>query len=164
MKSVLIALLIMNFILGIHLGIIINDNLLKSSEEPRSTDFGNKERLSSYDHVKENQIKVEDGKIEIDFNGRKLSWSRYTGSNSMDGVLDDGHNGLEFVPESIDDIHLGDIIAFRHDDRLIVHRIIEIGNDQNGWYAITKGDNNAQADPGKRRFNDIKFITFGIIY
>ncbi|MEK6862511.1 MAG: hypothetical protein AABY07_11220 [Nanoarchaeota archaeon] len=164
MKRLLTILLIMNFILGLFMGLLINDILFNSAEEPVNLNFNNKEKLSSYNHINENQIKVQDGKIEIDFDGRKLSWSRYTGSNSMDGILDDGHNGLEFVPESKEDIHEGDIIAFKYDDRLIVHRVIEVGNDEYGWYAVTKGDNNLQADPGKRRFEDVKFVTFGVIY
>lgn len=163
MRGVLIVLLIMNFILGIQLGLVIRDNF-SIEEEPKNLDVSNKERLSSYDHIREDQINVKDGKVEIRLDGRKLSWSRYSGSNSMDGVLDDGHNGLEFIPESKDDIHEGDIVAFRYGERLIVHRIIEIRYDDYGWYAITKGDNNPEADPGKRRFDDIKFVTFGIIY
>lgn len=163
MKRLLIILLIMNFVLGLQLGAVIDD-VFSREEEPQNILISNKERLSSFDHIKENQIKVSDDKVEIDLDGRKLSWSRYTGSNSMDGVLDDGHNGLEFIPETINDIHLGDIVAFRYDDRLIVHRVIGLEYDEQGWYAITKGDNNIQPDPGKRRFKDIKFITFGIIY
>lgn len=44
-----------------------------------------------------------------------------------------------------------------------MHRVVEIGEDEQGWFAITKGDNNEEVDPGKRRFQDIKRITVGVI-
>lgn len=35
-----------------------------------------------------------------------------------------------------------------------IHRVVETGYDEQGWYAITKGDN-AEVDDGKRRMKDI---------
>jgi hypothetical protein len=46
----------------------------------------------------------------------------------------------------------------------IVHRVIEIGNDEDGWYAITKGDNNPTPDPWKIRFEWVRRITVAVIY
>ncbi len=46
---------------------------------------------------------------------------------------------------------------------LIIHRVVEIGEDEQGTYFITKGDNNFFSD-GKVRFGQIKYVTIGVIY
>ena len=52
---------------------------------------------------------------------------------------------------------------FKQGKYLIVHRVIDIGTDSEGTYFITKGDNNNIVD-GKVRFEDIEFITIGVIW
>ncbi len=46
---------------------------------------------------------------------------------------------------------------------LIVHRVVDKGVDSDGVYFITKGDNNNYSD-GKVRFEEIEYITIGILY
>ena len=46
----------------------------------------------------------------------------------------------------------------------IGHRIISIGNDEEGTYYIMKGDNNQVQDPYKVRFSNIKYILIGVFY
>ena len=41
--------------------------------------------------------------------------------------------------------------------------VIEKGIDEDGIYFITKGDNNSITD-GKIRFEDIEYITVGVIW
>lgn len=67
---------------------------------------------------------------------------------------------------SIEDMKINDIIDFKTNsswnpytgasDR--VHRIVKIEYDNEGWYAITKGDNVKENDSGKRRFYDINGV------
>jgi hypothetical protein len=45
----------------------------------------------------------------------------------------------------------------------IVHRVIDKGVDENGYWFVTKGDNNKQAD-GKVYWEDVKYVTIGVIY
>ncbi len=47
---------------------------------------------------------------------------------------------------------------------LIVHRIVEIGNDDEGRYYILKGDNNRFADPGKIRYPQIRYVLIAVVY
>ena len=82
----------------------------------------------------------------------------------MDPFLDDEFNGLSFVPATTDDIHVGDIISFEFENAIFVHRVVETGHDDEGWYALTKGDNLEKVDYGKRRFNDVKAVYFGVIF
>ncbi|MEM4397868.1 MAG: hypothetical protein QW757_04570 [Candidatus Woesearchaeota archaeon] len=84
----------------------------------------------------------------------------------MDPVIDVGANAIQVIPKTEADIHVGDIISYVSDyaDGIIIHRVIEIGYDEKGWYAIAKGDNNQRNDPGKIRFNQIKRVVVAIIY
>lgn len=119
---------------------------------------------SPSDIVKENQIVIFEDKIVIYVNHAK--WSRYADTNSMDPVLDIGTNGLQIIPNSKDDINIGDIITYEPDwtDKLVVHRVINIGEDNKGWYCVTKGDNSTRTDPGKIRFEQVRYLLIGVIY
>lgn len=91
------------------------------------------------------------------------SLSSYAPTGSMKPLLDKGANGIRIVPNSPSQIEVGDIISFEKDGILIVHRVVEKGNDEEGIYFITKGDNNSYSD-GKVRFNQIKYLTIGVIW
>ena len=125
---------------------------------------GNAERLSPQDNLTEEQIHVYQDRVVIDLEG--ASWSRFTNTNSMDPVFDTGANGLEKAVDKPSDLSVGDIISFKHEDAdgIMIHRIIETGNDDQGWYAITKGDNNPKADPGLVRFNQVQSVLVGVLY
>jgi len=89
--------------------------------------------------------------------------SNYADSGSMKPILDGGANGIRIVPVNADEIGVGDIVSFRFGGGLIVHRVVEKGIDSEGVYFITQGDNNVFADD-KIRFEDIEYVTVGIIY
>jgi len=114
--------------------------------------------------IREDQITVYPDRIVIMIPNATLS--RYAATKSMDPVFDVYANGIEIKPTSQEQIHVGDIIAFQpniNSIELVVHRVINIGTDEQGWYCITKGDNSAQTD-GKIRFGQIHYITIMIIY
>ncbi|MFH1631359.1 MAG: hypothetical protein ABIA21_04050 [Candidatus Aenigmatarchaeota archaeon] len=85
-------------------------------------------------------------------------------TGSMIPTFNEDSNLIEIVPKSPDELNVGDIVSYQYGDDVIVHRIIEIGNDENGWYARFKGDNNPVQDPGRIRFSQIKRLVVGIIY
>ena len=120
--------------------------------------------ISPYDRVRENQIQVLSDKVIINIEG--ASWSRYEDTNSMDPFLDKGANGIELIPKNENDLHVGDIVAYesKYMQGLIVHRIIDIKENEEGKYFILKGDNNKTEDPEKIKFNQIKYVLIGIIY
>ena len=119
---------------------------------------------SPSDWVKESQIHVYNDKVVVDLTNAR--WSTFADTNSMLPFLDNGANGLEIVPQSAKDLNVGDIVAYKSDyaDGIIVHRIIKTGYDEQGWYALIKGDSNPSDDPGKIRFNQIEGVLVGIIY
>ncbi|MFH0874449.1 MAG: hypothetical protein V1859_00800 [archaeon] len=126
--------------------------------------FANEEKSSPSDWVKENQIHVSDERIIIDI--KDAEWASFTDTNSMDPLIDEGANAIEIIPSSPGEIKVGDIVSYKSDyaDGTIIHRIINIGFDDKGWYATMKGDNNPREDPGKVRFSQIKRVLVAIIY
>jgi hypothetical protein len=120
--------------------------------------------LSPSDHIKEDQIHVYQNKVVLDV--EDASWASFTDTKSMDPLLDSDSNGIEIKPTSTSQIQVGDIISYNsaYVTGLVIHRVIETGIDDNGWYAIVKGDNNPSADPGKVRFSQINGVLIGVIY
>ena len=157
---------IITVLLAFMLGLILNDvySELSSLEKPLSLFQDGIEKNSPGDWIKEDQIKVYNDKVII--NLKDAEWASFTNTNSMDPVLDEKANAIEIMPKSSDNIHVGDIISYKSDytDGTIIHRVIKISKDDNGWYCIVKGDNNQSPDPGKIRFNQIKRVLVAIIY
>jgi len=162
-------LVIFNFALGIYAGVFFNtfykDEFQLKEEVPQENRQELAQITAPYDRINENNIEVYKDKIIInlqDLKGRDISWATYADTKSMVPTIGKGCNGLEFVPSSPNEVHKGDLVAFQKGDSLIIHRVISTGVDEFGWFAVTKGDNNQYTD-GKVSFDDIKFITFGII-
>jgi hypothetical protein len=130
---------------------------LFASDEPS-------EKASPADRIQESQIHVYNNRVVIDI--KNPEWASFTDTNSMDPVFDYGSNAIETVPLSAEEIQEGDIISYnsKYASGIIIHRVIKIGTDEDGWYAIVKGDNNKQPDPGKIRFTQIKRVLVAIIY
>lgn len=91
------------------------------------------------------------------------SLSNYAGTGSMEPLINSKTNGIRIVPESEEDVAVGDIVSYLYEDKLIVHRVIEKSKDEEGIYFITKGDNSEFYDD-KIRFEDIKYKTIGVIW
>jgi hypothetical protein len=135
--------------------------VIKTAKTEKPLAYSSPELLSPADRITEKQIEIRKDRIIIHINDSQLS--RYGNTNSMDPLLDEDSNGIEIVPKREDDIKVGDIVTYEQDGLLIVHRVIEIGEDEYGKYFIVKGDNNKEAD-AKIRFNQIRYITIGILY
>ena len=120
------------------------------------------ERDSPGDAIKEFEIHVYPNKVTIDVNQPILA--SFADTNSMDPVLDAKHNAIEVVPRRESEVQVGDIVSYKTDYGSIIHRIKEIGQDNDGWYAIFQGDNNPVPDPGRIRFDQIQRKIVAIIY
>ncbi len=122
------------------------------------------EQPSPQDWIKEDQIEFHNDKVIIHV--ENPNWASFSDTNSMDPVLDRGTDAIEIVPENPSQIQIGDIVAYKSKiaNAEIVHRVLKTGYDENGWYAILKGDNNPQQDPEKVRFNQIKKVVVALIY
>ena len=122
------------------------------------------EKLSPPDRIKESQIHIYEDKVVIDIENAR--WASFADTNSMDPFLDERSNAIQIIPENPEDIFVGDIISYNSVNfpAIIIHRVIEIREDEQGIYYITKGDNNPRPDPEKVRFNQVRRVLVGIIY
>ena len=122
------------------------------------------EHPSPGDRLKEDQIHVYSDRIVIEL--KNAEWARFTDTNSMDPIIDEGAHAIEIVPKTPEEIQVGDIVSYesKYADGVIIHRVIETGYDSKGWYAVMKGDNLIKEDPGKIRFEQIKRVVVGILY
>jgi signal peptidase len=66
------------------------------------------------------------------------------GSASMEPTIDVGD--VVVIDKKDKDFEEDDIIAFYHNDVILVHRVVKVYKDAYGKYYQTKGDNNATAD------------------
>lgn len=123
------------------------------------------ERASPFDWVRPHNIHVERNKFWVEApRGYELQWNILADTNSMDPLMDETTNAIQIVPKSPKDVHVGDIISYETEFGIIVHRVVEIGQDEQGWYAITKGDNVPVPDPAKVRFENVRRIVIAVIY
>jgi signal peptidase I len=90
--------------------------------------------------------------------------------DSMVPSIYSGQRPLYREVTNTSELKVGDVIAYTGEKsqnpfihNVVSHRIIEIGEDEEGEYFITIGDNNPVAD-GKIRPEQIEYIVVGIIY
>lgn len=156
-KLLLLMALVFSFIVGFTSSICLSE----ANYEIPLNDVINREKISPSDMIKENQIKIYDDKVVIYVDNPQ--WASYIDTNSMDPVLDSGANGLEMVPQSPNDVNIGDIATYSYKDDLVVHRVIDKKFENDSYWYLFKGDNNSTSD-GWIEFNDIKYVTWGVIY
>ena len=129
--------------------------------------FQSTDRVSPYTFVHRSQIHLFEDGVKVDLTNPVLIG--FTDTNSMDPSLDAGMFGLMVYALRPNDVHPGDIISFTrqvgfNDTERIAHRVVKVGWDDKGWFAITKGDNVRWSDDGKVRFQDVEGILMGVIY
>jgi len=121
----------------------------------------NKKMASPSDFLKDKDIEANNDSVIIHVNNPILS--KYANSGSMLPLINKNSNGIEIKPKSEADINIGDIITFKQNGNLVIHRVIEKGFDDFGIYFITKGDNN-EANDEKVRFEQVESILIAVIY
>ncbi len=126
------------------------------------------ERPSPGDWIKESQIEMRPDGVFIHMSNPQ--WAILADTNSMDPLFDDTSHLIQMIPASQNEIQVGDIISYASPFGFtIVHRVREIGFDEDGWYALAGGDNNLDVtgaimlDPGKIRWEMVKRVTVAII-
>ena len=121
-------------------------------------------RASPADRIPERAIIVARDRVTIDL--ANAQWATFTDTHSMEPVITAGANAIEVVPESADDIQVGDIVSYRstYADGTIIHRVVYKGQDEDGTYFIMKGDNLPTSDPGRVRFEQIERVVVAIVY
>lgn len=114
------------------------------------------------DWIQEKNVKITDNAVILVV--PNASWSTFTDSNSMDPVLDITAHAIKLTPQKPAYLKIGDIVSYKSKKDMVIHRIIDINEDEQGIYFITKGDNNPSPDPEKVRFSQITGVVVGILY
>ncbi|MFH1408453.1 MAG: hypothetical protein ABIH34_00960 [Nanoarchaeota archaeon] len=120
------------------------------------------ERMSPHDWIQEKDIRLTSDSVIISV--EKPILAAFEGTNSMDPFLDETANAIEIVPKDPSEIHVGDVVSYETEYGPVIHRVIETGVDDDGWYARFKGDNNPYEDQGKIRFREINRVLVAVIY
>jgi len=132
--------------------VIIEEKKARGEEKPNPADRNYDEDISVFSDSVRIYIK-------------NAEWRKYIDSNSMDPLIDEGSITIEVKPKK-NDIQVGDIISYNLDnfEYTLVHRVVRTGEDENGTYYITQGDNYWQEDPYKVRFESTYGVVVGILY
>lgn len=120
------------------------------------------ERSSPGDWIKEEDIAVRNN--QVIFKVLNPTWAKFTDTNSMDPFIDETSHAIEIIPDTPDKINVGDVISYQTSYGIIIHRVIDKGEDEKGIYFIVQGDNLQLRDPFKVRFPDIQGVVVAVIY
>lgn len=123
------------------------------------------ERISPNDWVKRDQISYDENTKLLTVKLKpNVAIFGVADTNSMDGLLDYGHNVI--LTDNFDRAKLavGDIVAYQVCTKLILHRIVEIKKDGSGRIYRCRGDNCIDVDPYYLRDMHIIYLCLGILY
>ncbi len=120
------------------------------------------ERQSPANRITTDAIKVTDHQVIL--NLQDVRWAEFTNTDSMDPLFDQSNHALEMIPLFPSEIQEGDIISYITENGIIIHRVIKIGIDSEGWFAVTKGDNILFKDKEKVRFSQVVGVVVAILY
>lgn len=146
------------------LGFVLVSFLYFENDLKRPFGFFTGEKDSPGDWLSDKQIKVFQSRVVI--NQEDVILSSFANTNSMDPLLDENANGLEIKPDE-DKLQVGDIISYKSNflGGVVIHRIVNIGEDEKGKYYETMGDANyGVVDPEKVRFEQIEGVLIGVLY
>ena len=119
------------------------------------------EIYSPGDWIAKEQIKLYNNSVLLKIENATIAG--FTDTNSMDPVIDKHANSIEIIPIK-DKLKIGDIVSYEFEGKKIIHRIVNISEDENGTYYVMKGDNNRYNDKNKIRFERISGVVVGILY
>lgn len=159
-------------IIGMGLIYGINQPIISYPQSTIITNVPAVDKISPYDRIKESQVHLFKNKVTIDIQSPQLG--RIGPTKSMDPVFDETSNTIYVVPKTKDEVFVGDIVLYQTKPsgqydynfvkRSIIHRVIAIGEDKQGWYAILKGDNNTFPDDDRVKFNQIQGVVVAVLY
>ncbi len=160
MKKIDLILNSLLIVFVITLGALILNLVDPSIEIP----FGNSQDVNSPSNwIDETQINIYSNQVVLNIENPRFVG--FEDTNSMDPVFDIEANVIEVMPESSDDINVGDIISFELENgQIYIHRVVAKDYDKSGVYFITKGDNNPNADPILVRWSQIIGVVVAIFY
>jgi len=123
------------------------------------------ERISPNDWVNRDQIDyIEKSKLLTIKLEPNVKIFNIADTNSMDGLLDIGHNVIGTDSFDKSKLAIGDVVVYQIYTTKVVHRIVEITEDKNGRIYRCRGDNCIDNDPYYLRDLHITYLVIGVIY
>lgn len=110
------------------------------------------------DYFSTEDVLLYDDQVVINIENARLNY--YDSTGSMIPVLYEGAIGISVVPESADEVNVGDIVSYNKNGNLLVHRVISKSSD--GTTFVVKGDNAPTEDTIS--FEDIEHKLVGVLY
>ena len=125
-----------------------------------------KEKISPNDWVRCDQIAYDEQTRTLKVGGLEPEVQVFgiADTGSMDGLMAYGHNVILTSNFDRNKLAAGDIVAYQVYANLVLHRIVEIGEDSQGRWYHTRGDNCIDNDPYRLRNDNIKWLCLGLIY
>lgn len=159
-----VFLCLLTFSMGLVMSPMLTQAAANEQAEVRQAISDDQVLHDAQDRVSQDQIKVYSDHMELEKQG--VRFAPVGATSSMLPFMHSGAHSLEVEPESADNLKVGDVISYYEpgNDAFIIHAIIEIGEDEGGWYAITKGYNNPVEDGWKVRFDQIEGVLIGVLY
>lgn len=133
------------------------------------TGFAVKEKeanaLFPQDRITESQIRAGEEAVVVRIANATVGRLEST-TNSMAPLLDANTTVIMIRPNNAGEVKKGDIIAYYSEEAggLVAHRVIGVGSDELGWFAVTKGDSSLEEDPKRVRFGQVRYVVVGILY
>ena len=124
--------------------------------------IGGAEQASPSDWIQEHNISVQQDRVVLEI--ENPLWASFTDTNSMDPLLDESAHAIEIMPKEASAIHAGDVIAYKTGYGVVIHRVVNVSEDNRGIYYQVKGDNNRFQDPFKVRFEEVRGVVVAVIY
>jgi hypothetical protein len=154
MRIELVYVGILIFILGFSF------NSLFDTIDSRFAIGGSIDQDNPSDRITGDSIHLYEDKLVIEQSG--LRYASVEDTKSMEPLLSSNSHVIE-AEADVNELNVGDIISFTKDNQVIIHSIVEISSDANGWYALTKGYNNDFIDDWKVRSSELKGVMVGVL-
>lgn len=141
---------------GILLGVVISTFIIKEVTE-----------IHPAQHTFIDSVATGDGYVTLEFNNtdRDFFYTTSVGTSMYPSMWTDSFQIYMYL-QSTDELEIGDVIAYTISgtNKGIVHRIVDISEDEQGFYVITKGDNNLFKDDWRIRDFEIQGVLIGVTY
>ncbi|MBD3362018.1 hypothetical protein GF358_04485 [Candidatus Woesearchaeota archaeon] len=154
MRVELVYVGILLFILGFSVSSML------SEVQTRVAIGGTVDRNNPSDSINSDEIHLYSDRMVVEKKG--LTYAPVEDTKSMEPLLSSNSHVIEKEVD-FSELVVGDIISFSKKGQVIVHSVVEIGEDSIGKYALTKGYNNDFIDDWKVRAFELKGKVVGVL-
>ena len=147
----MLVVFLLIIIIGLSVFIMFNDDYMWVNGD-----------ILSQKIISPNTFNLTEDSLTINFNN--ITFFNITKGISMLPAIHDNSTQLYIILGN-NSLYMGDVVRFKYEEYSYMHhRIIDIRNDEEGIYYITRGDNNLLNDDLRVRRENITHKLIGILY